>query len=104
MLDLATPLMTTLAILLGFTFVALIMQILNFIRTRNLEQELLFKLDQVITILNEDELKYEGSLVSFEDLIKRDLEENYQEDPDNLVPITDEELENIMTDIHRQSN
>lgn len=44
-----------------------------------------------------------GVPITLEDLIKRDLEDTFQEDPDNLIPPTEEELLNMMEEMNDRS-
>lgn len=65
------------------------------------EARILARLMMIETKYESDSLSF-GVPVTLEDLIKRDLEDTFQEHPDNLVPPTDEELARMMEDIHRK--
>lgn len=108
--DIATFVMITTSATLGLILVGLIIQAMNYVRVFKLLQRVETSEARILARLMIAEDEYRQNLVSYgsvpvtlEDLIKRDLEDNFYEDPDNLVPPTDEDLKRMMEDVHGKS-
>jgi hypothetical protein len=93
----------------GLILVGLVVQAMNYVRLCKLmtrmettEARLLARMMMIETKDKSDMLSL-GVPATLKDLIKRDLEENFQEHPGNLVSPTDEELERILKDVYGHS-
>lgn len=104
--SIATMILITTSSTLGFLVVGLVAQAMNYIRNSKVltrieatEARLISRLKMIETKTESDMLSL-GVPATLEDLIKRDLEDTFQEYPDNLVPLTEEEFTRMMEDIH----
>ncbi len=107
--SIATMIMITTSTTFGLILVGLIIQAMNYVRICKLvtqfettEARLVARMMMVETKLESDMFSL-GVPATLDDLIKRDLEDNFQEHPDNLVSSTDEELLRMLKDVNGNS-
>lgn len=87
-----TPIMLTLAIILGCVLLGLILQVLNHVQIRNLENRILSKQDKIQKSIPQP--------MSLEDMIQRDLQEQMTYDPIMDLP-TQKEMEDMVDQMNR---
>lgn len=95
--ELTTLVMVTAAINLGLILVILIVGAMNQIRTNQIMNRVLTLENRILARLQETsmEVMMEGTPVVLEDLIKRDLMEQMEQNPELNAPVTEEELMKI---------
>lgn len=99
--SIAVMVLITTSASLGLIVLALFQGVLWQIRITKANAQQNLMLDKIyarLLIEPEYEIEMQGSPVSLEDLIRRDLEEQ-MEDPNNLQPPTEEELLDIMKEV-----
>lgn len=88
-----TPIMLTLAIIMGCVLLGLILQVLNHVQIQKLENRILSKQNEIQKSIPQP--------MSLEDMIQRDLQDQMTYDPIMDLP-TQKEMEDIVDQMNRE--
>lgn len=98
--DISTPIMMTLAIIIGLLILILFIQVIHYVRLSKVEEKTLLSLKDLNSYLepmNDNEITIRGKEISLEDLIRLDLEEQMTGyDPENHIDATNKEIQEVL--------